>query len=61
MQAARGNRISAEPDTIKAMNAMHTFTSRRMKLVVTRCPLGVGAPLIKIEFIHHKVLAFRRL
>lgn len=50
MLAKRGNRISEEPDTIKAVNAIHTFTSRRIRLVVTRCPLGVGAPWIEIEF-----------
>lgn len=51
MQAKRGKDVSAEPDTTRAINATHTFTSRRTILVVTRCPLGVGAPLIEIEFI----------
>lgn len=50
MQAKRGKAVSAEPDTTKAMNAIHTFTSLRIKLVLTRCPLGVGAPLIEIKF-----------
>lgn len=45
MQAKRGKDVSAEPDTTKAMNAIHTFTSRRIRLVVSRCPLGVGAPV----------------
>lgn len=48
MQAKRGKDVSAEPDTTKAMNAIHTFTSRRTTVVVSRCPLGVGAPLIEI-------------
>lgn len=34
---------------IKAVNAIHTFTSRKTKLVVTRCPLGVSAPWIEID------------
>jgi len=61
MQAKRGKDVSAEPDTTRAMNAIHTFTSRRMRLVITRCPLGVGAPLIEIEFILLWYLAFRQL